>query len=289
MPTAARMLEHSYRFLVVAALGLAASLATRGVAALAVPQASAADLAGQHGEGRPRVTTEPARHLTLRRDVFCSTCGQAEEGAAAPPTSPPEESCASVRVHGIVRADDVEWSFAALTTPDGASLLRRKGGGVGGEEVAFVGEEEVWLRRHDGTLCVARMFAPPEAPSSKPPPPPKPPALAGVRQVDASHVEIERGLLERASENIDLLRGTPVVPVTANGRVTGLKVMRVQPKTLLDALGIRAGDELHTINGYDVTDPRSALEAYTRLPTADHLVLVLQRDGKAMQIDYDVR
>jgi general secretion pathway protein C len=46
---------------------------------------------------------------------------------------------------------------------------------------------------------------------------------------------------------------------------------------------------LRTINGYDMSSPDSALEAYARLRTADHLTLSIVRRGQPTTIDYNIR
>jgi general secretion pathway protein C len=49
------------------------------------------------------------------------------------------------------------------------------------------------------------------------------------------------------------------------------------------------GDRLQTINGFEMASPEKALEAYARLRTADKLTISLNRGGKAMNLDYDIR
>ena len=44
-----------------------------------------------------------------------------------------------------------------------------------------------------------------------------------------------------------------------------------------------------TINGFDMTDPKSALEAYAKLRNADHITIAVTRRGSPMNIDYNIR
>ena len=46
---------------------------------------------------------------------------------------------------------------------------------------------------------------------------------------------------------------------------------------------------LRTINGYDMSSPDSALEAYARLREANNLTLSVVRRGQAMTIDYNIQ
>jgi general secretion pathway protein C len=45
---------------------------------------------------------------------------------------------------------------------------------------------------------------------------------------------------------------------------------------------------LRTINGFSMTSPDTALEAYSRLRTADKLSLAIKRQNNEMTIDYNI-
>ena len=49
------------------------------------------------------------------------------------------------------------------------------------------------------------------------------------------------------------------------------------------------GDRLQTINGFDMTSPEKALEAYARLRTADHLTVQVNRKGSNTNLDYNIK
>jgi general secretion pathway protein C len=49
------------------------------------------------------------------------------------------------------------------------------------------------------------------------------------------------------------------------------------------------GDRLQTINGFDMSSPEKALEAYARLRTAEKLTISLNRKGQNMNIDYNIK
>ena len=63
----------------------------------------------------------------------------------------------------------------------------------------------------------------------------------------------------------------------------------VRPDSLLGVLGMQNNDRLQTINGFDVANPEKALEAYARLRTADKLTIQINRAGKNMNLDYNIR
>ena len=71
--------------------------------------------------------------------------------------------------------------------------------------------------------------------------------------------------------------------------MTGLRVSNVRPGSLLGTLGVENGDQLQQINGFDLTNPTSAFEAYSKLRTADRLTLTLVRGGKPTSIDVRIQ
>ncbi len=69
----------------------------------------------------------------------------------------------------------------------------------------------------------------------------------------------------------------------------GLELARTPSGGILEKLGLRRGDVLHSINGFDVTDPQKMLEGYGRLPHAERITVAFSRGGQAMAIDAAIR
>ena len=198
----------------------------------------------------------------------------------------------------IAASADPDWSFAALETPQekGKSVLRRRGGDVGGKTVKFIGWDRVWMTS-GSQLCQAQMFKPPAPPPSAtgavapPAPPPQPRAAPravpddikkGIQKVGANEFNVDRGVVDKILENqAELMRQARIVPEQENGKVVGIRLFGVRPDTLLGMLGMENGDRLEKINGFDMTSPEKALEAYARLRTADHLTVSVNRTGPA--------
>jgi general secretion pathway protein C len=210
--------------------------------------------------------------------------------------------CDGVTVLIITASADPDWSFAALETSQekGKSVLRRRGGDVGGKTVVFVGWDRVWLTS-SGQLCQTQMFKPPPAPSasaSAAPPPPPPggaPGVSddikkGVQRVSATEFNVDRGIVDKILENqADLMKTARIVPEQENGKVVGIRLFGVRPDTLLGTLGMENGDRLEKINGFDMTSPEKALEAYARLRTADRLTVSLNRRGQPTNLDFNIK
>jgi general secretion pathway protein C len=222
---------------------------------------------------------------------------QAGPDMSDPMNAPP---CEGVKVLVIAASSDPEWSFAAFQNgADPKSVLRRRGGEVGTKTVRFVGWDRVWLSTGP-QLCQASMFAPPPAASAAPPPAAAPaaggpgsldPAIAkGIQKVSATEFNVDRGVVDKILENqADLMRQARIVPEQENGKMVGIRLFGVKPETLLGVLGMENGDRLQTINGFDMTSPEKALEAYARLRTADHLTVQVNRKGANTNLDYNIK
>jgi general secretion pathway protein C len=114
-------------------------------------------------------------------------------------------------------------------------------------------------------------------------------AIHGVAALTPTSRVVERGFILRALENqAELMHTARIIPVQRDGHVTGVKIFGVKPDSMLSILGFQNGDELQTVNGYDITAPDRALEAYARLNTADVLEAGIVRNGLMMRLFYVV-
>ena len=227
----------------------------------------------------------------------------------ARPNAPPPPCDGSMRLVGaFVRVRREEDSFAAITSSTGEALLYQPGMEIDGREVVTVQRNRVILRPRSGSLCSLSMFAedPRLATAVVPRAAPVRPAVRaaatkaggmdqaaleqGITRVNERQYTIERSLVTRLLANqAALMRTARVIPHEEGGRVVGVKLYGIRRSSLLGRLGIQNGDMLRTINGYDMTAPDSALEAYARLRQADRITINLQRRGSDQTIDYQIR
>ena len=108
--------------------------------------------------------------------------------------------------------------------------------------------------------------------------------------MSANEFNVDRGVVDKILENqADLMRQARIVPEQENGKMVGIRLFGVRPDTLLGVIGMENGDRLQTINGFDMTSPEKALEAYARLRTADKLTVQVNRRGQNMNLDYNIK
>jgi general secretion pathway protein C len=225
----------------------------------------------------------------------------AQEPETIDPRSAP--ICDGVKLVAIAALDNDELSFAAMTiTGETKPVLRRKGQDAGGKKVEHIGRDRVWFM-NGRSLCQAELFKdgpkaapvaaapPPEQPSGRSAPGVSPEIMKGIQKISATEFNIDRGTVDKIIENqAELMKIARIVPEKGeDGKVVGIKLFGLKPDTLLGQLGMENGDRLQTINGFEVANPEKALEAYARLRTADKLVVVVNRRGQNVNLDYNIK
>ncbi len=270
---------------------------------------------------RPRVEPLLARN-PFDSETGCLNCAppvdemeEKQELTFDDPLTVPD--CAGVTVFIVTESEDPLWSFAAVQGQgDSGPRLRRVGDPVGSMKVAYIGynpataQPTIWLE--GDTLCQSPLFSESEktrtaAPAAKPnekgeeePEEEKsakgssreidPEIKSKIKQISETEFEIDRSAVEKILEDqAQLMRSARIVPEQKDGKTIGVRLFGVRPDTLLGTLGLKNGDRLEQINGYDMGSPEKALEAYARLRTAENLKIKLNRRGQPTTIDFKIK
>lgn len=257
---------------------------------------------------------KPTGAAILGRNPFDSKTGPLD---GQPPTDTPapveqradgdpyaDPLCDSAKVLLITAADDPAWSFAAIAGAGEKSTLRRIGDDVGGKTVHAIAWDRVWLSQ-GGTRCQIPLHSAsnskvegpkgPTGPSTDKPEKPTPGGLpkdiaSKIVKVSDTQFDVERSVIETVLERQgEFFKQVRITPVMEGGKSVGFKVGRVAPNSLLGSLGMQTGDQLENINGFEMGDPTKALEAFTRLRSADKLAIRVKRGGKPVTIDINFK
>jgi hypothetical protein len=104
------------------------------------------------------------------------------------------------------------------------------------------------------------------------------------------HCDVSRSFMDRTLTNLLPVVGCArIVPSIVDGRPLGFKLYAIRPGSVFARLLLQNGDRIETINGMDLTSPDHALEVYTRLRSAGHFVVAVERRGEALNLDYTIR
>ena len=224
--------------------------------------------------------------------------------------------CDVAKAMMIVASEDPDWSFATLAGSDGKTIMRRKGDEISGYTVFFIGDlrseerrstderrvwDRVWLQNGSGRCQIEVGGKAPVKSVASAPPADGPPKKASknkvsdeiaskIHKVSDTEFNVERAAIDSILENQgDLMRSARIVPEKEGDKVVGIRLFGIRQDSLLGTLGIENGDRLGSINGFEMSDPQKALEAYSKLRTADHLTVSVNRRGKPMNIDFNIK
>jgi len=110
-----------------------------------------------------------------------------------------------------------------------------------------------------------------------------------VRQVDDTTWAFSQAAVNSVFEDMSCLAmQARIVPSFENGEANGFKLFAIRPGSIYSLMGLRNGDIVHKINGYDLTSPDKALEVYQKLRDAKEMKLDISRRGKNRTLNYKI-
>lgn len=209
----------------------------------------------------------------------------------APVSSDPNDAptCQSGSVVLIAGAEDPAWSFAVIRGNGSGARMRRIGDDVDGQTVHAIGWDRVLMSTGSGTCKLtidlgktapklASRDGAPEKDVEKPTA--ATPDLSGdIRKVSETEYVVKKSARERVLNfQAELMKGARVVA----GK--GIRLARQAKAGPLGQLGMTTGDVIKNINGFDMTNPDKAVEAYSKLKTAMAVTVDLDRKGAPITI-----
>jgi general secretion pathway protein C len=113
---------------------------------------------------------------------------------------------------------------------------------------------------------------------------------SGIRKVDDTRYVLRDELVDAAVERAaKLAAATRVAPARWRDRVIGLRLLRMHKDGFLSRIGLKRGDILRKVNGYELDSGADVLEAYARMGSARRITLAIKRGRKYVSLDYTVQ
>ena len=75
-----------------------------------------------------------------------------------------------------------------------------------------------------------------------------------------------------------------ISPIRKNGKLTGYRVNPGRNRALFKEVGLQPNDLAVSLNGYDLTDTRQAMEVAKQLKNLTEMSLTVERDGQLHSI-----
>lgn len=250
----------------------------------------------------PTVEALPPRRLHAAAWLDDAPSAAAASSELAPAVAAGTSGRCEVRARLVVAAVDplVPDRSLAVIEHAGSKPLVRAGSELGAQRVARITATRVYLEDARGSCWidgerVARVDPAPGSAASAAVAPavvvdPLAPLLDQIHRVDARTLEVDRAVRDALVERqLELMKDLRVTPDRIGEHVLGMKLGVVRPGSLIARMGLRAGDRVVSLNGYELADPAQLLEAYAKLRAAPSLVLALVRDGQAQSVELQVR
>jgi general secretion pathway protein C len=242
----------------------------------------------------------------LKRNIFCSTCPPIlkPEGTGEPekPVIPPlQRTSLNLKLLAIMFAPppaDPRWSVAVIRDNDDKSAgPYNVGSKLRDATIDDITEDRVYLTFAGGRREYLDLLDRPQAaaaPAAAAPATPADPLTAeldkGIKQVSEHNYEVQRSTLDSLLGNMAALaKGARIVPETKNGKPAGFRLFSIRPDGPFAKIGLLNGDVVSAINGLEMNSPDQALFAYTKLKTANHLSVAIERNGQKITKDYNIR
>ncbi len=302
---------------VVAAASLSARAANHVLAGtLLVDSDQPAEVAPAARPKRPTSARRSKRSAPIAdRNMFCSDCVVEEEKPPEPADDTPTDAVPSTSLPLELLATNVsdkdEHSFATVrnTTSEsqGAYWMGKDIPGAGpitritGKYVDFRNTSSGRLERI--ALLDVKTTSKRSTPRPRPTATPSRPTTRrgqndelsalieqGVRKVSDDRYDIDRSLVDKVLANpMAVARGARVVPSVKDGKANGFKLYAIRPSSVYSKIGLRNGDTVTSINGFELSSPDKALEVYTKVREASNLQVTVLRRGQPVTMTYNIR
>lgn len=256
-----------------------------------------AALAQAPGASAPQNTPEASVTSQSEREYI-----RPQQFRLTPPGPCSSELQASVRLSGTVYdARHPERSLAVLATPSTHKTgVYRCGARWGALRILEVRPRAVLVGSDTDSPCWLPMTRP-NAPAAAPATAPKQRERSSRRRAAFTSDELEqsiqmirpdvyrvdRALLDKAfARAAQISRTTRTRTVEVRGAPVGMSITSLPQGGLFEHLGLKRGDVLKTLNGFQVASLDGMLKAKTQLGSASRLSLSVVRGGKPMTLEY---
>lgn len=112
----------------------------------------------------------------------------------------------------------------------------------------------------------------------------------GIEQLSPTQYNVSRQEVDKTLSDLNsVLTQARCLPYMEGGVPAGFRCFQIVKGSIYDQLGMKDNDVVTCINGSPINDITKAMELLTSLKEASHLELCLKRDGKQMNMAYDIK
>ena len=259
-----------------------------------------------------RSRKENLAKLLVSGNIFCPTCAPEPEespdvSTMGGPVRPGEiKSKLPLMLLATMESDDPLYSMATILHTDTNTLAPYSPNDtvLAGVVVSRVERGRV-VFRNGNQMEYIELGAPPPPATSAPAKPTVPPsaetASANSREIEGAaeaiqcdaeftSCTVDKAFVETLLANpAQLTKQARIVPAVRDGQTKGYKFYGIRPGSLPKLLGIKNGDLVTEVNGHKLESLDQAMNLYTKLRRASHLSVSIERKGKAINKEIDIK
>jgi general secretion pathway protein C len=119
---------------------------------------------------------------------------------------------------------------------------------------------------------------------------PQPAGGGFARMTQTGSYIVDQKAIQSALENPrQIMTDARLLPNMADGKQEGFVIREIKPGGVYQTLGLQNGDVLLRINEFTMSNPETALQAFTALRGMSRVELDIFRDGSRMTLTYTIR
>ena len=99
----------------------------------------------------------------------------------------------------------------------------------------------------------------------------------------------QRALFKAMEDMGQVLTDARLTPNVVEGKVEGFRITEIKPRGIFDAIGLRNGDVLISVNNYDIDTPERAIQVISGLKGETRAHLDLMRNGQRVSFNYQIK
>ena len=221
-----------------------------------------------------------------------------------PPNDEMEECSLPGTLVAIIAAEDPAWSIAVYKNKKNRStevyaILEGRNQLEGDASLVAIRHKEIVIRRTDHfELCelgkvYKKKYTPRTAGRKSPGRSSSSSRVRlgqGIRKVGDMQYEVDKEELDKVLGNLSTVATQArIVPNFKNGKANGFKMFSIRPGSIYSKLGMKNGDVIQKINGYEMNSPDKALEIYQKLRDSSSITVDLVRRGKPKSMNISIK
>jgi len=158
--------------------------------------------------------------------------------------------------------------------------------------IVSIAQEFIWIKMNNVRLKLkigqsTTELAQQAANAAAGPAKPGAPAAGGtVISRVISREEVNKSIL---GDPTKIYVGAQFGPHLVNGKIEGYKIARVNDDHVFAKLGAKSGDIIRKVNGFALSDTERMLDLWKAIKTAPEVKIELERDGKVITYDFQIR